>query len=100
MDTRELPVSLKPNSDILVASPTAHTTYAVVDVDFTIRLTERDRHIMSPVQIKDYLLAEAARGIAEQLVGMDDLFTIDSNYRVDLRETHVNHRLKVLKERN
>ena len=87
-------LSYRPGQSIHV-----HTDkYDVVNVDFTVRVADREKENMSPSKLSEYLLNKAVHGLAAQLLEMDDIFTIDTDYRIDTLELRVNHRIKVLKE--
>ena len=57
---------------------TPHASYSVVPVTAQLELSQS--HGMNEGQLRDYLIQQAASILAERLVDMDEIWTVDSDY--------------------
>lgn len=73
-----------------------HDEYVVENLDFIIRLPDHVRDGQTKAQQQDYMLHEAASNLAEQILQLEGVFTIDTRYIIETHDTEVFHRMKVL----
>ena len=73
-----------------------HDKYEVRNLDFCTVLPDHMRADLSKPDQQNFLLREAANKLAEQIMAMDGVFTINTRYVIDTKETRVYHRIKVL----
>ena len=73
-----------------------HDEYEVENLDFVVKLPDHIREGQSKARQQDYLLHIAAVQLAEKLLALDGVFTIDTRYIIETHETEVFHRMRVL----
>ena len=69
--------------------------YKVATVEFTTMLPDRIRAGNKATTI-DYLIARACSSLAQQLMNMQDVFEIDTNFDVSTHTTLIRHSIKIL----
>jgi len=75
-----------------------HDEYTVENLDFVTRLPDHVRQT-DPRRQSEYMLHEVINVLTAKLLSMDGVFTIDTRYNTDTKDTDVYHRFKVLVKR-